>query len=214
MFTGIIEEIGSLVSLPGASGGAVTVYAPGISRKLEEKDSVSVNGVCLSVSRLDQGHFSADVSPETARTTTLSVLAPRTAVNVETPLTVHKYIGGHMVTGHIDTRGRIKSVQMQGGFKRLRVDLGHKWPKEYLVAKGSIAVDGVSLTAAEVFADGFTAALIPETLRRTNLGACLPGQVVNIEFDIIGKYIVRWLQQKGPPASLTQLLAQAGFMGA
>jgi riboflavin synthase len=184
MFTGLVQTTGTIASL---DGGRLAVRMPG-SLDLAEGDSVAINGVCLTATGVNGGGFDADVMPETLRRTALGALAEGDAVNVELPLRAGDPLGGHMVQGHVDGTGTVESVAEEGLARVVRIAC-EPGLLRYVVEKGSIAVDGVSLTVAGVDDGGFSVSLIPETLERTTLGAARPGRVVNLEVDVLAKYV-------------------------
>lgn len=195
MFTGIVEEIGSVRSLSHPDGSradaVLTVAAQTVARDARPGDSIAVSGVCLTVTALhEDGAFTVDVMPETLRRTSLGGLDVGAPVNLEAALPVHGRLGGHVVQGHVD--GTATLVERTPGPRwdeltfTLPAPLGR-----YVVPKGSIAVDGVSLTVAGVGAGTFTVCLIPTTLARTTLGGLRPGQAVNVEADVLAKYVER-----------------------
>ena len=185
MFTGLVQATGTIAALEDGRL-SVRVEAP---LGLAEGDSVAVNGVCLTATGIDGGaRFDADVMPETLRRTALGALSEGDAVNLELPLRAGDPLGGHMVQGHVDGTGTVDSVREEGLARVVRIAAGPDVLR-YVVEKGSIAVDGVSLTVAEVDDDGFVVALIPETLERTTLGEAAPGRVVNLEVDVLAKYV-------------------------
>ena len=153
-----------------------------------EGDSVAVNGVCLTATAIEDGRFSADVMHETLRRSSLAEVAEGAPVNLELPLRASDRLGGHVVQGHVDGLGTIREVR-EDGFSRVVEVAAPAETLRYVVEKGSIAVDGISLTVASVTADTFSVALIPETLERTNLGAAAPGQPVSLEVDVLAKYV-------------------------
>jgi riboflavin synthase len=184
MFTGLVEATGTLVEL---ANGRLRVDTS-LAGELAEGASVAVNGVCLTAARVDGTGFGADVMPETLRRTALGALAVGDEVNLELPLRADARLGGHFVQGHVDATGTVASVEEDGFARVVRVAA----PPEalrYVVEKGSIAVDGVSLTVASVNGDAFEVSLIPETLKRTTLGSAAPGRVVNLEVDVLAKYV-------------------------
>ena len=184
MFTGLVAAMGTLAAL---DSGRLSVTS-GLASELAEGDSVSVDGVCLTATRVGADGFDADVMPETLRRTTLGRLTPGDSVNLEPALRASERMGGHLVQGHVDDTGVLESVTEEGFSRRLRIDAPPAVLR-YVVEKGSIAVDGVSLTVAEVDDEAFTVALIPETLERTTLGAALPGRRLNLEVDLVAKYV-------------------------
>lgn len=188
MFTGIIMSNGTIESMERLATGARLRLRATFDEALERGESVAVNGVCLTVLPQPDGALLTDVSDETLSRTTLGALGADTRVNLERALAIGDRLGGHMVQGHVDTVGTLVSITSEGDFAVYR----WSYPAEYaelVVSKGSIAVDGVSLTIVEPDAPTFGAALIPETLRRTNLGTARLGDRVNLEFDMIAKYV-------------------------
>ena len=188
MFTGIIIHTGVIESFERLSSGARLRLRTTDEEPFLRGESLAVNGVCLTVLPEDDGSLLTDVSDETLARTTLGALAAGARVNVERALALGDRLGGHLVQGHVDTVGALVSTESQGDFAV------HRWsyPPEFtelVASKGSIAVDGVSLTVVEPDASSFGAALIPETLRRTSLGAARAGDRVNLEFDMIAKYV-------------------------
>jgi riboflavin synthase len=159
-------------------------------------DSVAVNGVCLTATGVGDGGFDADVMPETLRRTSLGELDPGDHVNVELPLRPSDRLGGHMVQGHVDGTGTIDSITDEGFARLVRIAAPAELLR-YVVEKGSIAVDGVSLTVFGVDDDGFTVSLIPETLERTTLGLAQPGRTVNLEVDVLAKYVEKLVARVG-----------------
>lgn len=188
MFTGIIHHSGTIDALEKRSSGARLRIRTTDSEEFVRGESLAVNGVCLTVLPERDGSLIADVSDETLSRTTLGTLGTGTRVNTERALALGDRLGGHIVQGHVDAVGVLVSVATEGDFAVYR----WRFPSEFanlVVSKGSIAVDGVSLTVVEPNSDTFGAALIPETLLRTNLGTSRPGDEVNLEFDMIAKYI-------------------------
>lgn len=195
MFTGIIEEIGVVETIESRQAGArVRLRAPLVGSDLAEGDSVSVSGVCLTAVELRPGSFAADVSPETLRRSTLGGLRQGSAVNLERALKPTSRMGGHIVQGHVDGAGSIESIEDSGGegwWLTVRV------PDEldrYFVFKGSIAIDGISLTLAEVERGRVSVAVIPHTYEHTTLKSRRPGDAVNIETDVLAKYVEKMLR--------------------
>jgi riboflavin synthase len=188
MFTGIILHRGTIEAYERLANGARLRLRTTDDGPFVRGESLAVNGVCLTVLPGDDGSLFADVSEETLAKTTLGTLAGGMQVNVERALAVGDRLGGHIVQGHVDTVGKLVSIVQEGDFAV------HRWsfPAEFadlVVSKGSIAVDGVSLTIVDPDAYTFGAALIPETLRRTSLGTARPGDAVNLEFDMVAKYV-------------------------
>ena len=190
MFTGLIEALGAVAATRELPSGRRVRIATDIAGQLELGDSVAVNGVCLTVVRFDASGFEAEVSPETLRVTNLEALRDGAAVNLERPLLPSDRLGGHFVQGHVDGVGSLAGIEQETDFwwvtVRFPVDLAR-----YIVTKGSVAVDGISLTVAGLQADRFTVQIVPHTWRQTNLHARRVGDAVNIECDIIGKYVAR-----------------------
>jgi riboflavin synthase len=186
MFTGLVRQLGTLTSL---ETGRLAVSAP-LAGELAEGDSVAVNGVCLTATTAGPDGFTADVMEETLRRTALGTLEPGAAVNLELALRAADRLGGHFVQGHVDGVGTVAAVQDEGFSKMVEIeaDVGLM---RYVVEKGSIAVDGVSLTVASLGEGAFGVSLIPETLERTTLGRASPGDSVNLEVDVLAKYVER-----------------------
>lgn len=185
MFTGLVASTGTVET----AGPRLRIATP-LTAELERGDSVAVGGVCLTAVAIENGSFEADVMEETLKRSSLGALRPGDAVNLELALRVGDRLGGHFVQGHVDATGSVDSVEK----RELSTVIRLRAPGEvlrYIVEKGSIAVDGVSLTVVEVDADGFSVSLIPETLERTTLGSLQPGDVVNLEADMLAKYVVR-----------------------
>ena len=189
MFTGLVQELGTVGELAETPDGVRLTIAADCAQELAEGDSVSVNGVCLTATRVADGSFGADVMHETLRRSSLRAVQAGARVNVELALRAADRLGGHVVQGHVDGTGRVVSV-VDEGFARL-VTVAPEDPAllRYVVEKGSIAVDGVSLTVAALDDQTFTVSLIPETLQRTNLGVSAPGTPVNLEVDVLAKYV-------------------------
>ncbi|MGH8925746.1 MAG: riboflavin synthase [Acidimicrobiia bacterium] len=190
MFTGIIESLGTVGPITGIDQGRRLVVEADLSAGLKEGDSISVNGVCLTVTEHGEKSFALDVVTETLRRTNLGALLAGDQVNLERPLRADGRLDGHVVQGHVDTFGAISSVTPEGVGKRIAIDVSPPY-RRYLAEKGSIAVDGVALTIASVTDHGFEAALIPFTLQVTNLGLRQAGHQVNLEFDVLAKYLER-----------------------
>lgn len=197
MFTGIVQDVGTVQEVaPGGLGNVrLRVAAPAALRDARVGDSIAVCGVCLTVTALgpDGGWFEADVVPETLSRTTLGGLRTGDAVNLEPCLRPVDRLGGHIVQGHVDAVGRVRDVAREGDGVRMTIEAPPSVLR-YVVEKGSIAVDGVSLTVAGLRPGAFEVALIPHTLRATTLGRRRPGDAVNLEADILGKYVERLLQ--------------------
>lgn len=188
MFTGLVETMGTVRGVERGGGGTrLTVETP-LAADLGQGDSVAVNGVCLTAVEPDAGVFHADVMEETLSRTSLGPLAEGDRVNLELPLRAGDRLGGHVVQGHVDGTGTVASVTEDGFARRVRVAAPADLLR-YVVEKGSIAVDGISLTVAAIGEEGFEVSLIPETIERTTLGDTAPGRVVNLEVDVLAKYV-------------------------
>jgi riboflavin synthase len=189
MFTGIVEELGRIRSFEDRPGGRrLVVGCATVHRDASAGDSVAVSGVCLTAIEVTSGSLSFDLAPETVHRSTLGRLRPGDPVNLERPLTLATRLGGHLVQGHVDDVAEIRSVDRNGGGASMGIALPHPL-RPYVVEKGSIAVDGVSLTVAAVEDEGFEVALIPHTLAGTTLGERGPGDEVNLEADVLAKYV-------------------------
>ena len=186
MFTGLVQDRGEVQAL---ADGRLEVRTR-LAGELAEGDSVAVNGVCLTATAVGDGAFRADVMEETLRRSSLGGVAPGDAVNLELPLRPADRLGGHVVQGHVDGVGEVRDVREEGFARWVEIAAGPEILR-YVVPKGSIAVDGVSLTVAALTADAFAVSLIPETLERTNLGRAIPGARVNLEVDVLAKYVER-----------------------
>jgi riboflavin synthase len=182
VFTGLIQSTGEVVAL---DGGRLRIDA---AVELAEGDSVAVNGVCLTATSVSDTGFQADVMEETLRRSSLGSLGRGDRVNLELPLRAGDPLGGHVVQGHVDGVGSVESASDEGFARVVRIAAPPELMR-YVVEKGSIAVDGVSLTVAQVDDEGFSVSLIPETLERTTLGAAAPGRPVNLEVDVLAKYV-------------------------
>lgn len=193
MFTGIIEHLGHVANLNPIPGGARLELEPiDFGSPLRRGESVAVNGVCLTSLPNDRGVFVADLSNETLAVTSLGSLTSGSRVNLERALSLGAHLGGHIVQGHVDAVGTLADVRREGDFAVYRWNFPRAFG-DFIISKGSIAVDGVSLTVVEPDDESFAAALIPETLARTNLGASRVGDPVNLEFDMMAKYAVKLL---------------------
>jgi riboflavin synthase len=188
MFTGLIQALGRVAAVDRADEGArITIQTPLVS-ELAPGDSIAINGVCLTAVSLRDGSFEADAMNETLSRSSLGDLAPDATVNLELSLRASDRLGGHVVQGHVDGVGTIAEVVEDGFARRVRIEAPHDLMR-YVIEKGSIAVDGVSLTVAELDSGSFTVSLIPETLERTNLGNAGAGNRVNLEVDVLAKYV-------------------------
>jgi len=206
MFTGIVEEVGKVRA---ARPGQLTVTAQKVLEDTKLGDSIAVNGVCLTVTEVSPDSFSVDVMPETLRRTNLGTLRPGDGVNLERPLAVGGRFGGHFVQGHVDGVGRVLSVTPEKEALLLKFEATQEIMR-YIVEKGFIAVDGVSLTVVECNSTSFTVSLVTFTLENTNLGDRRPGDRVNLEVDIIAKYVARL--REGGTAITKEFLAEHGFL--
>jgi len=192
MFTGLVQGVGRVAAVDRSEEGArVRIETPLVS-ELSAGDSIAVNGVCLSAASLENGSFVADAMNETLSRTSLGALGLGAEVNLELPLRAGDRLGGHVVQGHVDGVGTVESVVEDGFARRIRVEAPPDVMR-YVIGKGSIAVDGVSLTVAALDSRSFTVSLIPETMQRTNLGHAEPGDRVNLEVDVLAKYVEKLL---------------------
>ena len=216
MFTGIIEELGRVRSLERRGEGVrMTVEARVVTEGTREGDSVAVNGVCLTALDVRADSFAADGSRETLQRSTLGILRAGSPVNLERAATPSTRLGGHIVQGHVDARGRFLSAEEHGGSWTVRVGFPPEVAR-YLVFKGSVAVEGISLTVAALAEDHFEIAVIPKTWGVTNLSHLRPGDPVNLEADIIAKYVERILTVGGgraeqPPVLTVERLGELGY---
>lgn len=195
MFTGLIEEVGAIGAARFRRGSAVlTVRTKLPMRSMGLGASIAVNGACLTVVKKSKGAFTVDVSPETLKRTNLETLRVGSLVNLEQPMRLQDRLGGHLVTGHIDGVGRVSAVRKQGEFTIITFRVPGRLGR-FLISKGSVAVDGISLTINECARNRFSVAIIPFTLRHTNLRARRVGDKVNVETDLIGKYVRSFLRK-------------------
>ncbi len=188
MFTGLVSDLGRIADAERSSDGVRLTITSRLAPELGEGDSVAVNGVCLTATAIAGGAFAAEVMNETLTRSSLNDVATGAEVNLELPLRAGDRLGGHVVQGHVDGVGEVEEVTADGFARRVRV----RAPADvlrYMVSKGSVAVDGVSLTVADINGASFTVSLIPETLQRTNLGRISPGTIVNLEVDVLAKYV-------------------------
>jgi riboflavin synthase len=195
MFTGLVLGLGRVSRVERSQDGARLSVASGLADELAEGDSVAVNGVCLTATGVDGGSFVADVMNETLDRSSLGDVEPGSEVNLELPLRATDRLGGHVVQGHVDGVGVVSEV-VDDGFARRISTPAPDGLLRYAVEKGSIAVDGVSLTVAGLDEGSFTVSLIPETLQRTNLGRARSGTRVNLEVDVLAKYVERLMQER------------------
>ncbi len=194
MFTGIVEELGKIDSVETHEAGSrITIAAELVTSDIANGDSISVNGVCLTAIDVSPVSFAADVSPETLERSTLGDLKVGSPVNLERAVTPATRLGGHIVQGHVDGCGTFLSAEPQGDFWTVRIGFPPEMAK-YLVYKGSVTVEGISLTVAALAEDHFDIAVIPKTWEVTNLSSIQPGNSVNLEADVIAKYVERMMQ--------------------
>ena len=195
MFTGIIQELGKLRENDDSS---MSVEAVTSLEGLREGDSVAINGTCLTVKNIGKGYFSVDTMPETLRRTNLGLLKPGNPVNLEKALTLSTPLGGHLTQGHVDATGTLASIQQEGDALLMRFNAPPQVMK-YVVEKGFISVDGISLTVVEWDDSTFVVSVVKYTLEHTNLGQRKPGDVVNLEVDILAKYVEKLLSSREQP---------------
>ena len=188
VFTGLVQDLGRVTVVDATDDGVTLGVRTRLAEEIAEGDSVAVNGVCLTATAIAGGEFTADVMHETLRRSSLAGVEAGARVNLELPLRAQDRLGGHVVQGHVDGVGSIRAAE-EDGFARVVTVEAPAELLRYVVEKGSIAVDGVSLTVASVTEDTFAVSLIPETLERTNLGAAAPGTPVNLEVDVLAKYV-------------------------
>lgn len=200
MFTGLVEATGRVARVdPAGTGRRLRIDTP-LGAELRAGDSIAVNGVCLTVVACDATGFAADISPETVRVTTLGDRAPGEPVNLERPLRADARLGGHFVLGHVDGVGRVGALRPDGEGYWLEVDVPE--PLEpYMISKGSIAIDGISLTIAALDTGRVGVAIVPFTFAHTTLGSARVGDRVNLEADVLGKYVARLLDERSVRAS-------------
>ena len=207
MFTGIVEETGRVVSL---SPGKLTVNASKVLEGLELGGSMGVNGVCLTVTSFNENSFSVDIMPETLKRTNIGLLRSGDKVNLEAPLTLSKPLGGHLVQGHVDAAGKISSVIKQGETTLISIEAPPEVMR-YIVEKGFIAIDGISLTVTDVNSSSFSVSVVDFTLKNTILGGRKTGDSVNLEADIIAKYVEKFNKSEEKGVTL-DLLKEHGFI--
>jgi riboflavin synthase len=190
LFTGLVADLGEITAVERSADGVCLRVSSRLATEVAEGDSISVNGVCLTATAVKGDSFSADVMNETLRLSSLAEAGPGAAVNLELAMRLEDRLGGHMVQGHVDGVGRVTAVVPDGFASRLTIEAAPELLR-YMVYKGSITVDGVSLTVAGLDDRSFTVSLIPETLERTNLGRAETGTTVNLEVDVLAKYVER-----------------------
>lgn len=213
MFTGIIEEIGTVQAVQrGAKSSRLTIHGARVTKDMHEGDSISINGVCLTVTDFDKSSFTADVMPETLSRSNLGQLVPGSRVNLERALQLGGRLGGHLVSGHIDGTGRIGARWRDENAEWFRISASKEILK-YIAEKGSVAVDGISLTVVSVDSSGFTVSVIPHTMSETVITDKKSGDLVNIECDMIAKYLERLAEQdRGNGTIDLGFLADKGFI--
>jgi riboflavin synthase len=211
MFTGLIEEVGTVKSLVTGTVNRLSIKCSKITNGISLGDSVAINGVCLTVIRIGSQEVDFDAVKETISRSTLGELKPNDKVNLEASLCAGKPIGGHFVLGHVDGVGEISSIKSEGESKVISF-IAPDAVSRYLVEKGSIAIDGISLTIANCSKNIFSVAVIPHTLENTTLINKKPGNKVNLEADIIGKYVEKFTNTSKQSAVTQELLKNAGFM--
>jgi riboflavin synthase len=194
VFTGLIADLGEIADVARSGDGVVLTVRTALAGELSEGDSVAVNGVCLTATAVAGGAFSAEVMNETLRLSSLAEAGTGSPVNLELAMRASDRLGGHLVQGHVDGVGSVVAIEPDGFSRRVTIEAPEDVLR-YVVYKGSIAVDGVSLTVSDVTDRSFTVSLIPETLERTNLGSAEPGATVNLEVDVLAKYVERLLQR-------------------
>ncbi|AMV72184.1 riboflavin synthase [Desulfuromonas carbonis] len=216
MFTGLIEDLGTVRELrPSGTGARLTVATAIPWNELVLGESIAVNGICLTVVAIDRGAFAVDVSPETLQRSTLGRLASGNRVNLERALRLGDRLGGHLVSGHIDGTGEVVARVPDSNAIRFTIGCGGNLSR-YIVPKGSVAIDGISLTVNQVEGDRFEVSIIPHTLAMTTLKHREPGARVNLEVDVIGKYVERLLGPRETPGEggglALETLAKYGFL--
>jgi riboflavin synthase len=214
VFTGIVEELGEVVEVAAGPVARLTVRGPLVSGDARPGDSIAVNGVCLTVVSVDGGYFSVDVMKETFDRSALGGLSAGDPVNLERAATLATRLGGHLVQGHVDAVGEVLSHRNEGDSLVVTFSLPADL-RAFFIEKGSVAIDGISLTVNSVGVDRFSVQLIPETQERTTLRAKAVGERVNLEADMIGKYVARLVSlRQGPGSGLSEaVIKAAGFGG-
>lgn len=208
MFTGIIEESGKVKAI---TQNKITVEAKVVTEGTKKGDSIAVNGVCLTVTDLGKDCFDADISPETFKVTALGYLKTGSSVNLERAVQVGSRLGGHIVSGHVDGLGRSRYIRREGDFYNLMIELSSELSR-YVVKKGSITVNGISLTVADINGDSVTIAVIPHTFENTNLKTLQSGDFVNIETDILARYVEKFLSTSDNKTGISmEFLTEHGF---
>lgn len=206
MFTGLIEKVSKVEKLNLTSNGAKITFEADFS-DVKIGDSIAVNGVCLTIVKIDKNILEADIMKETLNLTNLKNLKKGDFINLERAMSINGRLDGHIVSGHIDTISKLEKIQNDGFAKRMRFNCN----SDLIIKKGSIAINGVSLTVTEVYPDGFEVSLIPATLEKTNLKNIKIGDIVNIEYDILGKYVQKILLNAQKPKLTLEYLKEQGF---
>ena len=213
MFTGLVEEVGTIASIVASGDNhRITIQAPNAARELKTGNSVAVSGVCLTALDIRPDQFSADLAKETWTRTSFSRVSEGAQVNLELPLRVDGRMGGHIVQGHVDGTGRLVGLEpiTNANDFWLHIDVPEDLEK-YLVFKGSIAVEGISLTVTKLEGLRLTIAIIPHTIEMTNLQSLKPGDPVNLETDIVAKYLEKWTRREPSDALTVERLVAKGF---
>jgi riboflavin synthase len=213
LFTGLILEIGEITSARKRSGGAIlSLRSNKVASDAKQGDSISVNGVCLTVVSKDSNVLSFDLSDETLHSTNLGSLKTGDIINLEPSLSPDSKIGGHFVTGHVDAVGKIRSKVRIGDMVKVEIEAPVN-VMNFLVEKGSVSVDGISLTVVDILKDSFTVVIIPHTAKLTTMGFKGPGDTVNIEADILGKYVARFLnKERDRDSRFMKTLMEEGYV--
>ena len=213
MFTGIVEEIGKIKSFKKENNGAIIeVECKTVLDDTKLGDSIAINGVCQTVTKLNSNSFCANVSDETLSVTNFNNLKNGDSVNLERALTLNSRLGGHIVSGHIDCRGKLLNIERLTDFYNLEFEIPYEQEK-YVVSKGSITINGISLTVAQISENTLKTAIIPHTYNNTNLKNLTPGDYVNIETDILGKYVEKMLSANNNKSNISMsFLQENGFV--
>lgn len=212
MFTGIIEEVGQVKNIKkNPASAVVTIGAERVLEGTRLGDSIAVNGICLTVTGMGSNYFTADVMHETLRRSSLGSVQPGNCVNLERAMQLGARFGGHIVSGHIDGTGKVLGIREDDNAVWYRISADFKLLK-YIIEKGSVAIDGISLTVAEVRTDSFLVSVIPHTRANTTLSQKRIGDLVNIENDCIGKYVEKLMPEKSPGGVSREVLLRNGFI--
>jgi riboflavin synthase len=198
MFTGLIADVGGVIALERDDAGATLRIRTRLAEQLQEGDSIAVNGVCLTAAEVGDESFRAEAMLQTLERSSLGELHPGARVNLELPLRAGDRLGGHVVQGHVDGTGTVSEITQEGFARVLEIETDPRLER-YLVEKGSVALDGVSLTVSALREHGFSVSLIPETLKRTSLGGIVEGAVLNVEVDILAKHLERLMDARPGP---------------